>query len=315
MSSNFKGALFALLAYALYAAHDVVVKTLGATYSTVQIIFFSVLLSFPLVTLMQLRDESPDNLIPKHPWWTLLRTMATVITGVSVFYAFSVLKLAETYSLLFGMPLFLTVLAIPILGEKVGIHRWLAVIVGFMGVMIVLRPGISELNLGHAGALFGALCSAISMVVLRKIGNDERTIVLILYPLFANFIVMAICLPFVYLPMELGDLAAIGVMSILAFVAMMSMIRAYKLSEAAFLAPMHYSQMLWAVFYGYFFFNELPDRWTTVGGAVIIGSGLYVLYRETRKSATVSPVTGTKTRIDTGTSLRMGFNILRKRGD
>ena len=146
MSANAKGALFALLGFALFSAHDVAVKYLGGQYSTFQIIFFSVLCSFPMVFLMHLRERNADNLFPKHPWWSLLRVVATVVTGISAFYAFSVLPLAQTYAFLFGMPLLITVLSVPMLGERVGIHRGSAVIVGMIGVLVVLRPGYVELG-------------------------------------------------------------------------------------------------------------------------------------------------------------------------
>ena len=114
-NSNLRGALMALLAFAIYSTHDVVVKFLGGLYSPVQIIFFSTLLAFPLVTLMLIQDRRDGNLRPKHPWWSLARTVCTVITGLSAFYAFSVLPLAQTYAILFAAPLLITVLALSLI--------------------------------------------------------------------------------------------------------------------------------------------------------------------------------------------------------
>ncbi|HRK43600.1 MAG TPA: EamA family transporter, partial [Gemmobacter sp.] len=135
MSPNLQGALFALLAFGIYATHDVVVKFLGADYHAIQIIFFAGLLSFPLVTLMLMNDGTEGHLRPVHPWWAALRTVSTVITGVTAFYAFSVLELAETYAILFATPLLITVLAIPLLGERVGLRRGIAVGVGLAGAL------------------------------------------------------------------------------------------------------------------------------------------------------------------------------------
>lgn len=123
MSANLRGALFALMAFGIFATHDVFVKTLGTSYSPVQILFFSVLLSFPLATLMLMRDSSPGTLVPVHPWWMALRTIATVLTALGAFFAFSVLPLAQTYAILFAAPLLITVLAIPMLGETVRLRR------------------------------------------------------------------------------------------------------------------------------------------------------------------------------------------------
>ena len=130
---NLAGPLYALLAFALYATHDVIIKFLGGTYSPFQLIFFSTLFSFPLVTFMLMKDATAGHLRPVHPWWTALRTVLASITGFTAFYAFSVLPLAQTYVLLFASPLLITLLSIPMLGERVGIHRLGAVVVGLIG--------------------------------------------------------------------------------------------------------------------------------------------------------------------------------------
>jgi len=190
-SSNLRGALLALVAFAVFATHDVLIKYLGGSYSPFQIVFFSVLFGFPFVTVLLLRDQTEANLLPTHPWWSLARTLASVVTAFTVFYAFSVLPLAQTYAILFAAPLLITVLAIPLLGEKVGWRRGLAVLVGLAGVIVVLRPGETDLSLGHLAALVGAVSSALASVIVRKIGREERSVVLILYPMVANFVLMA----------------------------------------------------------------------------------------------------------------------------
>ena len=174
------------------------IKTLGATYSPIQLVFFSVLLSFPLATVSLMRDRAPSTLLPVHPWGIAARTVAAVITGFAAFYAFAHLPLTQTYAILFATPLIITVLSIPVLGERVRLPRWLAVMVGLIGVLVVLRPGEAELALGHAAALLAAFTGAFASIVLRKIGSDERPVVVMLYPMVANFVVMgamlALCL-------------------------------------------------------------------------------------------------------------------------
>ncbi len=303
--SNGKGALLALSAFAIFATHDVVVKTLGGSYATFQIVFFSVLFSFPLVVLMLMRDVVSANLIPRHPWWTALRTGAAVVTGTSAFYAFSVLPLAQTYAILFAAPLLITVLSIPILGEKVGLHRWGAVVVGLIGVLIVLRPGGTELTLGHAAALTAAVCGALASIIVRKIGKDERSAVLLLYPMMANFILMAALMPFVYRPMPVEHVGLVALMATLSFVAGILLIAAYKAGDAAVVAPMQYSQIVWAGGFGFLFFAEVPDALTGLGSAVVIASGLYIVLRENfggRSDST--PVLNSRARVETGTSPR-----------
>jgi len=262
------------------------------------------------VFFMHLRERNADNLFPKHPWWSLLRVFATVTTGISAFYAFSVLPLAQTYAFLFGMPLLITVLSVPMLGERVGIHRGGAVILGLIGVLVVLRPGYVELGLGHAAGLMAAVGAAIASLIVRKIGNDERSTVLMIYPMFANLLLMAVLLPSRYVPMPLFDLGVVATMAILASIASLCIIVAYKNCEASVVAPMHYSQMIWAIIYGYFFFSELPDKFTLIGACIIISSGLYVLLRESRiKVSNNKPVLRNRSRAETGTMPRISTLI------
>ncbi|MFD0978739.1 DMT family transporter [Tropicimonas aquimaris] len=315
MTNNTKGALLALVAFGIFSTHDVLVKYLGASYSTFQIVFFSVLLGFPMATLMLMNDRNDGNLRPRHPWWTALRTIASVVVAACAFYSFSVLPMAQVYAILFTAPLLITILAIPVLGEQVGIRRWMAVIVGLSGVMIVLQPGSTQLELGHAAALVAAFGSAFASIIVRKIGHEERSVVLLLYPMMANVVLMGIILAFVYEPMPLIDFGAVVMIAAMAFVATLTIIAAYKTGEAVIVAPMQYSQILWATAYGLIFFDERPSLNTVLGAAVIIASGVYIVLREGRSNASENrPVLRTRSRFDAGTYLRVGA-LLRRQAD
>jgi len=313
--ANLQGAAIALLAFALFSGHDVLVKYLGGSYAPFQIVFFSVLLSFPLATLMLVQDRTDANLRPRRPGWTALRSAAVVLTGVSAFYAFSTLPLAQVYAILFATPLLITVLSIPVLGEVVRLRRWAAVIVGMGGVLVVLRPGAAPLESGHLAALLAACGAATAAIVVRKIGQEERPIVLMLYPMLTNIVLMGAILPFVYRPVAGLDLAALGLIAALAFAASLLMILAYTRAEAVMVAPMQYSQIVWAAGYGALFFGERLDLWTAIGALIVIASGLYILVREGRGTAsTHRPVLRTRSRPETGTYLRIGPLIRALRG-
>jgi S-adenosylmethionine uptake transporter len=304
-NNNFTGALTALAAMAIFASHDVVVKHLGASYSAVQIVFFAALLSFPLVALFMIQDQSGGSLWPKHPIWVGVRVVAAVITGVSAFYAFGVLPLAQTYAILFAIPLIITVLSIPILGEKVRFRRWAAVIVGLIGVLIVLRPGQVPLSLGHLAALVAAFAGALSSIIIRKVGADERPVTLLLSPVVGNFFVMGIALPFVYRPMPIADVGLMGVVALLGLAATLLSILAYRQAEAVIVAPMQYSQIIWATIFGYTLFDEHLDTATLIGALVVIASGLYIVLRETRAGASDNqPVLETRGRSEMATTPR-----------
>jgi S-adenosylmethionine uptake transporter len=279
-ASNIRGALMALLAFGLYATHDAVVKYLGAAYSPLQIIFFSTLFAFPLLALMLVRDRTDGNLWPRRPGWVFLRAGVAVVNVACGFYAFSVLPLAQAYAIFFVMPMLVTLLAIPMLGERIGIRRGIAIAVGLVGVLIVLQPGRAPLGLGQLAALAAAATGAFVSVVIRKIGAEERSAVLMIYPMIANFVAMGIALPFVYRPLPVEHLGLLALMSGLGFLGGLSIIAAYRHAPAVIVAPMHYSQMLWAALYGWLFFGEGLDPATGLGAAVIVASGLYIVLRE-----------------------------------
>jgi S-adenosylmethionine uptake transporter len=305
--SNLSGALLSLAAFGLYASNDVIVKYLGsnAAYHPFQTIFFSGLMAFPLMTLVLMSDKSDGNLRPKMPFWTLTRSALTVLNGLTGFYAFSVLPLSEAYPIFFAMPMLVTIFAIPMLGEKVGLHRGLAVAVGLIGVLIVVRPGSSSFGLGHIAALSAATLGAMNSVLVRK---TERSAVIMLYPMIANFIVAGAALPFVYKPMPITDLGLVAAMAVLGITASLLAIMAYRRAAAVIVAPMQYSQIIWATIFGAIFFNESHDLVTAAGTAVIIASGIYIVLREDKPSVSQNrPVLETRSRLDFGLSPRLSF--------
>ena len=308
MNPNIKGALLALLAFAIFASHDVIIKVLGSGYSPIQIVFFSVLFGIPLAMLALLRDATHGTLLPRHPWWMAARTVAAMITGFCAFYAFSVLPLAQVYAILFAAPLLITILAVPMLGEPVRLRRWVAVGIGLCGVLVVLRPGEAELELGHLAALVSAVCGSFASIIVRKIGREERTIVIMLYPMMANLVVMAALLPLIYSPPPIEDLGYFAIIALFAWIAGRFLLAAYNTAEPIFVAPMQYSQIMWAALYGVLFFDETPDIATVFGSAIIMGSGLFIVLRESRVPGSEQPVLRTRSRPETGTAPRIsGF--------
>lgn len=293
------GAFLALMAFGFYATHDVVVKFLGGAYTTFQITFFSSLFGIPLVTLMLLADRSSGTLIPRHPFWMALRSFSALVTGLTAFFAFARLPLAQTYAILFATPLLITLIAVPFLGERIGLRRGLAVAAGLLGVLIVLRPGVAPFGLGHAAALSAVFTGALTSILMRKIGPVERTAVLMLYPMMLTVAAMALVMPAVYRPMPLAHLGLLGLMSGLGVLGALSFIAAYRRAPAAIVAPMQYSQILWASLYGWLFFGETPDRYTGLGAAVIVASGLYIVLREeTPRVSKLRPVLTSRPRLD-----------------
>lgn len=313
LSANASGAIFALMSFAIFSTHDVIIKKLGASYSPFQVVFITALLSFPILTLVMMRDHKPDTLRPKHPYWIAIRSVVGVGSALCAFYALSSLPLSQFYAFLFAAPLIITVLAIPMLGETVRLRRGLAVLVGLGGVLIVLRPGSSEFTTGHIAAIATACAGAFVSIITRKIGVEERSVVMIIYPMMANLIISAMILPFVYVQIPLADLGLFAIDTVLVLVAMWLLVTAYTRADAIIVAPMQYSQIIWATLFGIFIFSEYPEWQTYLGTAVIALSGAYILRREASGDVSQNtPVLKTRTRAGHTMSLRVG-HILRRR--
>ncbi|MCG7628620.1 DMT family transporter [Epibacterium sp. MM17-32] len=313
---NIKAALLALLAYVIFSTHDVVVKYVSAEVSAFQIVFFSSLLSFPLLTMMMVRDSTPGTLRPQHPGWMALRSLSMSVVPASAFYAFSVLPLAQTYALLFATPLLITLLSIPILGEKVGLPRMAAVLLGFVGVLVVLRPGQTTLGPGHAAALLAAFGNAFQSVILRKLSHVERRVVLMLFPMLTTVVVMGLTLPFVYVPLTGPELGGLAIIAAFGFCATLLLVTAYSFGEAAVVAPMQYSQIIWATIFGALLFDESVDLLTLVGAAIIIASGVFIVLREARGGrSSNTPVLQTRSRAVTTGGLNVSFFLKRNSSD
>jgi S-adenosylmethionine uptake transporter len=276
-----RGIAFALGSFTIFSCADAGVKWLSASHSIFQIIFVSTLIACVPVAGLVLREGGIAALRPRHPWLVTLRALLLAVDVVFAFFAFTKLPLADAYTMLFTAPMLVTALSVPLLGEHVGWRRWSAVAVGFIGVLIVLRPGFAELNLGHVAALVSALFFALSLIVARRIGNSETGSLLLVSMMVALLAVSAPALPTVYVASTTAELALLAGIGLLMGIAHLGLIQALRLAPSGVVAPFHYSQIVWGVIFGLLLFGDRPDLWVAAGSAVIIGSGLYILWRET----------------------------------
>ena len=279
LSGALRGALCSLAAFTLYALSDITIKFLGADYSPVQIVFFSALAALPLIAALLFTERGPRSLWPVMPKLTAIRMAILVVNGLFVSYAFATLPLSQAYAIFFLMPLFICVLAVPLLGEPIDFARGLAVLAGLVGVAVVLRPGVMELNLAHLSALIGASLGAIYYIIIRRTGGVERMSIILLYPTLAQVVAMGLVLPFVYRPMSLAHLGLTGLMAVEGFVGSLCIVWAYRHAPAVVAAPMQYVQIIIATLFGTLYFGEQVDAPTVLGIGITIAAGLFILTR------------------------------------
>ena len=285
LSNPVTGFAFGLAAFGLWAIHDAIIKALGPVMPVWQMMFLLNLFWLPFVVVMLIADRTLTSLRPRNPLLVALRSVLSIAVSMPIFYAFTVLPLAETYAILFSTPLWITALSMPLLGERVGPRRWAAVVVGFLGVLIVLRPGVTVPSLGHLSALVGAFFAALVFLLMRRLRRDEAPGVIMLYPVLVNLAVLPLFLmAFGVAPMTGRELGATAVMSVLGFLGTVAILAAYRRADAAMIAPSQYSQILWASVLGAVFFGEGLSWHVAAGAVLIVGSGVYITWREYRLS-------------------------------
>ena len=289
-----RGILMMVLAVFLFTCMDAVVKWVGQTYPTGQIVFFRNLLAFLPVLLFVGRTGGVAVLRTTRLGGHFLRGIVGLAAMASFFAAYALLPLGEAVAIGMSGPIFMTALSMPLLGEQVGVRRWSAVVVGFMGVLLMTRPGAEALAPGALLALSGAVFYALAMISIRKLSRTEHPTAIVFYfTLFAT-LAAAASLPFGQwiTPKSLTDLGLLITIGLIGGFAQFAMTHAFRLAPIAIVAPFDYLAVVFAMVLGYAVWGDLPDAWILGGAAVVILSGLYILHRETRKPKPVQPVPG-----------------------
>lgn len=280
MSPALKGALFGLLGFGLFSLADATIKFLGGSYGAVQILAFMGLFMLPLIGLLWLRE--PVRLRPVHPWLMAVRTVALIGNGLLVTYTFTVLPLAQAYAIFFTLPLMLTLLAAPLLGDRIDLIAGVAVVLGLVGVVVALNPGRVEFDIGHLAAVGGVILAAVHYLIVRKTGGAEANVPMLLYPVLGQTAAAFLLLPGQYVPMPPTDLAIVVGLSLAGFCGTLMMFAAYRNAAPIIVAPTQYSQIAWAALFGALFFGEPMTLQTGIGMGIIALAGVLVIARQDR---------------------------------
>lgn len=263
-------------------ALDVTARWLLERYSLTQLIFLRCVFSIVLLLLYAAGSGRLGALRTRRPGWHFFRSALMAGSMLSFFHALRFIPLADIMIFAFAAPLIVTALSRPVLGEVVGPRRWAAVLVGFAGVMVVLRPGSSAMHPQAIYAVIGAAFYAVLGLTARKLSTTESTMALSLYVFAVPLAIAgALCVPGWQAPGGLewfmffvcGAFGGLGTVFINA---------AYQRAPVAMIVPFEYTALIWAAGAGFVFWGEVPDGYAWLGAAIITASGLFILYRETR---------------------------------
>lgn len=289
----FKAVFLLLGSLLLYTIQDVLIKSLPPKYSVFEIIFFRCLFSLiPIFFLgfMEQKDfKSPRPLLKtQHLKAQIIRALFMFVSLVFYIMACRSLPLSSLYTLSYTTPLFMTMFAIPFLGERVGIYRSLAVIIGFVGVFVILQPGNEVLQLNGFFAVASGFFMGISVIIGKRLcAHDSNTLLALMYTivgLLGSFVI----LPFIWITPDFNALLYLLATGVLGGTAQFGFIHAFRIVPVSSLAPFDYCGLIWASVAGYVLWQDIPSPYTIVGAFLIISMGLLTLYREKKQ---ISPLT------------------------
>ena len=275
-----KAIILSASAWMILPVMDAFAKFLSSSLDVLQItwgrFFFTAVFTFLLMIIFYRKSLIWTN----KPLLQIIRGLFLVFSTYLFFYSISVISLPKALTLAFVAPLFVTALSPFFLKEKVGIRRWTAVFIGFMGTLIVIRPGFIEYNLATFAALGTGFCYGFYLIITRKLSTSDNPLLTLLFTGVVGVIILSFFMPSVWINPTPNQWYLMAIIGLIASVAHFFIILSLKYADASKLAPLGYTEIITNVIISYYFFNELPDNWTYLGLFIIVLSGIYVSRRE-----------------------------------
>ena len=267
----------------LFGVMEVLIKWKVADYPVHELVFFRAVFGLIPCFVMVWQAGGLKTLKTKRPGEHFLRSLVGLSAMWLVFSAYETMNLADVGAILFAAPLFLTAMAGPVLGETVGARRWSAVLVGFIGVLLIIKPGTTALQPAAIGALGAAFLFAVAMTLMRRLGTTESAATITFYlSVFITLVSLVLIATLGWVAPTPGDFLVLAMIGLVGGTAQLFLTQSLRLGEAAVVSPLRYTSIIWAVLFGYIFWDALPDALVVAGLAIVISSGLYILHRETR---------------------------------
>ncbi len=286
-----RGIGYMILAVSLFGCMDALVKWLTTGYPVLQIMFFRSLCAFiPILWMVSRGPGGFAVLRTRRLGAHALRSGFGLAAMFGFFSAYQLMPLADVTAISFSGPIFIACLSVWLLGESVGLHRWSAIVVGFIGMLVIVRPGPGMVQSGALIVVAATMLYALAMIQIRKLSSTEPSTAIAFYFTAFCVIVTGLVLPFVWVTPAWRDLPLLIGVGIFGGTAQLFMTRAYSLAPAAAVAPFDYTHLLWSVLFGWYVWGDFPDLQTWLGCTIVVASGLYILWRETMKRAPVPPL-------------------------
>ena len=275
-----KAIIFSLLGWMFLPIMDGLAKYLSADLPILQITwaryFFTVVFTLPIMFFFFKRHLVWSD----KPILQILRGLILLSANICFFYSISIISLAKALTLAFIAPLIVTAFSPVFLGEKVGFRRWTAVTIGFIGSLVVIRPGFLELNFASLAALCTGFLYGFYLIITRKLSSSDNPLLTLLFTGLVGAILLSLIIPFYWVKPSLNQWSLMAGLGVFACIGHLFLILSLKYADASKLAPLGYTEIIPNILIGYYFFSEIPDKWTYLGLFIIVLSGLYISRRE-----------------------------------
>ena len=282
-----KAIIFNLLAWVMLPIMDGFAKYLSADLPVLQITwaryFFTVAFTFPIMFFFYRKQLKWSD----KPKLQFIRGLILLTANICFFYSISVISLAKALTLAFVAPLIVTAFSPIFLGEKVGIRRWSAVIIGFVGSLVVIRPGFVEINLASIAALGTGVMYGFYLIITRKLSTSDNPLLTLLLTGVVGAVIISTVMPFVWVQPTINQWSMMAAIGVFACIGHLFLILSLKYADASKLAPFSYFEIITNILIGYYFFGDFPDNWTFLGLAIIVMSGIYIYQREQSVNKTI----------------------------
>lgn len=283
-TSNLAGIIYMMIAIFMLSSMDAVAKWLvEAEYSVFQILFVRGCINITILLAAMPFVGGSKLLRTSRPWAHVFRGIFGFAAPTLFFTALYSMPIAEATVVFFISPFVMTALSIPIFGEKVGIHRWGAILLGFGGVLYVAQPSSDVFNPAVLIVIGAALSYSLVMLASRWLGKTDSTFTIVFYVTVGAVLLSALFIPFYWKELSLEGFAVIGLMAVLSLAGHICIVKAFTIGEVGVITPFEYTGLVWAVLLGLFFFQEIPSFNVWIGMSMIGASGLYLVYRENKK--------------------------------
>lgn len=286
--SYIRAILLYIAAMAIVPVMDGIAKHLSTEMSVLQVTWARYFAHFAILLPIILIRYKPRQILPEQPLLQVIRGGLLLVSTFCFFWSISLMPLADALAIVFVSPLVVTALSPWLLGETVGLRRWSAVLVGFLGACIIIRPGADIFSSGAFLAFAAGTLYGLYLIATRRLAGSAPPLITLFYTALVGAVLLSLAVPLSWTTPDLEQIGLMAALGLIAAIGHLLVIKAFQMGPASLLAPYGYSEIVMATVIGYLFFGDFPDHWSWIGISIVIASGIYVSFRERKTQASGS---------------------------